>query len=122
MKLRQAKGASSEELIALSFKLGNTYQKALIFLKESNTKSKSAKHPRTDPDVVESIARLAKLEITSHDAFSYFVSDLDGEETQVNKSRCVTYFNGNDIKKKMTFKRFQNILSEERKKNIRSSK
>lgn len=122
MKLRQAKGASSEELIALSFKLGNTYQKALIFLKESNTKSKSAKHTRTDPDVVESIARLAKLEITSHDAFSHFVSDLDGEETQVNKSRCVTYFNGNDIKKKMTFKRFRNILSEERKKNIRSSK
>jgi hypothetical protein len=122
MKLRQAKGASSEELIELSFKLGNTYQKALIFLKESNTKSKAAHHLRTDPDAAESIARLAKTEMTSHEAFSHFVSDINGVETVVDNNLCVTYFNGNDMKKKMTFKRFQNILSEERKKNIPSSK
>lgn len=122
MKLRKAKGASSEELIELSFKLGNTYQKALIFLKESNTKSKAAHHLRTDPDVAESIARLAKTEMTSHEAFSHFVSDINGVETVVDNNLCVTYFNGNDMKKKMTFKRFQNILSEERKKNIPSSK
>jgi hypothetical protein len=93
MKLRQAKGASSEELIELSFKLGNTYQKALIFLKESKTKSKSAKHLRTDPDVVESIARLAKSDITSVEAFSEFISDIDGLETVVNNNLFVTYFN-----------------------------
>jgi hypothetical protein len=122
MKLRQAKGASSEELIELSFKLGNAYQKALMFLKESNAKSKAAHHLRTDPDVAESIARLAKTEMTSHEAFSHFVSDINGVETVVDNNLCVTYFNGNDMKKKMTFKRFQNILSEERKKNIPSSK
>jgi hypothetical protein len=122
MKLRKAKGASSEELIELSFKLGNTYQKALIFLKESNTKSKAAHHLRTDPDVTESIARLAKTEMTSHEAFSHFVSDINGVETVVDNNLCVTYFNGNDIKKKMTFKRFQNKLSEERKRNNPSSK
>jgi hypothetical protein len=117
MKLRKAKGASSEELIELSFKLGNTYQKALIFLKESNTKSKAAHHLRTDPDAAESIARLAKTEMTSHEAFSHFVSDINGVETVVDNNLCVTYFNGNDIKKKMTFKTFQNKLSKERKRN-----
>jgi hypothetical protein len=121
MKLRQAKGASSEELIELSFKLGNTHQKALMFLKESNTKSKAAKHSRADRDLTESIAKLAKTEMTSHEAFSEFISDIDGEETVVNNSLCVTYFNGNDMKKKITFKTFQNKLSEERKRNNPSS-
>ena len=116
MKLRQAKGASSEELIELSFKLGNTYQKALIFLKESDAKSKSATHPRADSDVTESIARLAKSEMTSHEAFSHFVSDINGIETVVNNSLCVTYFNTDDVEKKIIFKTFQNKLSKERNK------
>ena len=116
MKLRQDKGASSEELIEWAFKLGNTYQKALMFLKESNTKSKAAKQSRGDPDVSESIAKLAKTEMTSHEAFSEFISDIDGVETEVNNNLRVTYFNGNDIKKKITFKTFQNKLSEERNK------
>ena len=71
--------------------------------------------------MAESIARLAKTEMTSHEAFSEFISDIDGVETVVNNSLCVTYFNGNDIKKKITLKTFQNKLSEERKRNNPSS-
>jgi hypothetical protein len=117
MKLRQTKDAPSEELIEWAFKLGNTHQKALIFLRETNSKSKAAHHSRTDPDVTESIVKLAETEMTAKEAFSYFVSDIDGKETMVNNNLCVTYLNTNDIEKKITFKTFQNKLSIERSNN-----
>jgi hypothetical protein len=114
MKLRQAKGASSAELIEWAFKLGNLHQKALIFLKESDTKSKAAKHHRTDIDIAKSISRLAKTDKMAKEAFIDFINDIDGEEASLKGDWCVTYYNSNDEKKQMMFKTFQNKLSKQR--------
>lgn len=122
MKLRQDKGATSGELIELAFKLGNTHQKVIIFLKESSAKSKAAKHSRTNPDVAESIARLAKTEMTAHEAFSQFVNYVEGEEYVVDEKLHVKYLNEKGIEEKLTFKTFQNRLSKERNRNHSTSR
>jgi hypothetical protein len=114
MNLRKTKGASIEELIQWAFKLGNTHQKALLFLKESNIKSKAAKHGRTDLDIAKSIAKLAKADMPAKEAFPHFIIDIDGEEIIVNNILCVKYFNTKGIDKTITFKTFQNKLSFQR--------
>lgn len=114
MKLRQAKGASSDELIEWAFKLGNLHQKALIFLKESDAKSKAAKHQRTDIDIAKSISRLAKTDKMAKEAFIDFINDIDGEDTATEEDWSVTYYSATGEKKQMKFKTFQNKLSKQR--------
>jgi hypothetical protein len=122
MNLRKTKGASIEELIQWAFKLGNTHQKALLFLKESNIKSKAAKHSRTDPDIAESIAKLAKTDMTAKEAFDTFRNDIDGEEIYLENDLAVKYYDSIDNKKEMKFKTFQNKLSKQKKDNKQSTK
>jgi hypothetical protein len=122
MKLRKSKGASVEELIQWAFKLGNIHQKALLYLKESDIQTKVAKNSRTDPDIAESITKLAKTDMTAKEAFDTFVNDIDGEEIYIKNDLAVKYYDSFDNKKEMKFKTFQNKLSRQRTDNKQSSK
>lgn len=118
MKLRQSKGANINELIDLAFKLGSNYQKALIFLKESNTKSKASKQPRADQDVERLIYELAKNNLTAKEAFISLIGELDATEHYENEKLWMTYLDHNEKPKTMTLKTLANKLSRIRKKKI----
>jgi hypothetical protein len=114
MRLMQSKGASTELLIEQAFKLGNTYQKAIIFNKEYYHQSKVSKQPRTDGDLMKLINALAKSDMTAKEAFNVFIGDIDGKEDENNGKLIVRYMNEKSSDKTMTFKTFENKLSIQR--------
>lgn len=118
MKLRQSMGANIDELIYLAFKLGNNHQKALIFLKESNTKAKASKQPRADQDVERLIYELAKSNMTAKEAFISLIGSLDANEHYENDKLWMTYLDHNEKQKTMYLKTLANKLSRLRKKKL----
>lgn len=114
MRLMQSKGASTKLLIEHAFKLGNTYQKAIIFNKENYRQSKVSKQPRTDDDVIKLINNLAKSDMTAKEAFNVFIGDIDGKADENNGKLIVRYMNEKSSEKTMSLKTFENKLSIQR--------
>ena len=117
MRLMQSKDASTETLIEQAFRLGNSYQQAVIFNKEHYRQSRVSKQPRTDGDLMKFISTYAKSNMTAKEAFNVFIGDIDGKEDESEGKLLVRYIDEKSRDKTMTFKTFENKLSIQRRLN-----